>query len=49
MIKNSEKGIALIMVFLMMTIMAAMVLSINAILLKKVGLLGDMGKGSLGV
>src|SRR3989344_1725779 len=46
MIKNSEKGIALIMVFLMMTIMAAMVFSINAILLKKVGLLGDMGKSA---
>ncbi|MSU54435.1 MAG: hypothetical protein EXS48_01155 [Candidatus Staskawiczbacteria bacterium] len=46
-IKNSEKGVALIMVFLMMTIMVSMVLGINAILLSEVKLLGRIGNSSV--
>lgn len=43
---NSQKGVALIMIFLIVTIAIAIVLSVNAILLKKVNLLGDIGKSA---
>jgi hypothetical protein len=44
--KTSEKGISLMIVFLIMTIMLVMVLSLTVMLFRKITILGDLGSSA---